>query len=260
MRRVLTGVSMSRALMVALALSITLSGGMALGGKAMALTAQEKKQIDQQIEDYLLRNPEKLEQALDNMQVFLTQRETRAREQALRDNADRLYRNKADYSVGPDDAPITIVEFFDYNCGYCKRSFAPLMEVLEENSDVRVVFKEYPILGEASYNAASAALALNDKLKYLTYHSKLMTSKSRLSQSLIDKTLGGLKLPVEKVKNDARADKYILHISDTRQLADTIGVNGTPAFVINGTLFPGALDKAELTQAVKTARADLKAK
>ncbi|MCH1542775.1 MAG: thioredoxin domain-containing protein [Alphaproteobacteria bacterium] len=231
-----------------------------IGGNALALSDQDKQLIDKHIEEYLMRNPEKLEQALDNMQVFLTQREARLRKQALDDNADALYRNAADFSMGPADAPITIVEFFDYNCGYCKRSFAPLMEVLGENSDVRLVFKEYPILGELSYSAASTALALTDKMKYLTYHSKLMSSSSRLSQSVIDKTVSELKLPPQKIKTDARANKYTLHISATRQLAEAIGVNGTPAFVINGALFPGALEKADLTQAIVTARAELKAK
>ena len=80
-----------------------------------------------------MRNPEKLEQALNNMQRYLTERAQREQEEALASNADNLYRNDGDYSMGPNNASITIVEFFDYNCGYCKRSFAPLMEVLEDN-------------------------------------------------------------------------------------------------------------------------------
>ena len=227
---------------------------------AHALDANDKKQIDKQIEDFFMRNPEKLEQALNNMQRYLTERAQREQEEALASNADNLYRNDGDYSMGPNNASITIVEFFDYNCGYCKRSFTPLMEVLEENKDVRLVFKEYPILGEPSYLASSAALAINDKLKYLTYHSKLMTHQGRISESVIEKTLSDMKLSPQKLQSDARSDKYVLQLAATRQLAEAIGVNGTPAFVINGKLFPGALDKAELTQAIKTARADLKAR
>ena len=227
---------------------------------AHALDANDKKKIDKQIEDFFMRNPEKLEQALNNMQRYLTERAQREQEEALASNADNLYRNDGDYSMGPNNAPITIVEFFDYNCGYCKRSFAPLMEALEENKDVRLVFKEYPILGEASYLASSAALAINDKLKYLTYHSKLMTHQGRISESVIEKTLSDMKLSPQKLQSDARSDEYVLQLAATRQLAEAIGVNGTPAFVINGKLFPGALDKAELTQAIKTARADLKAR
>ena len=225
-----------------------------------ALSAEDRKQIDKQIEDYFMRNPEKLEQALENMQAFMEDRTNRQQAEALLQNADKLYRDEADYTMGPQNAPITIVEFFDYNCGYCKRSFAPLMEVLEENKDVRLVFKEYPILGEPSYLASSTALAINDKMKYLTYHSKLMTHAGRASQAVVEKILGELNLPPQKLQTDARSDKYVLQLAATRQLADAIGVSGTPAFVINGQLFPGALDKAELTQAIKVARAELKAK
>jgi len=227
---------------------------------ASALSENDKKLIDKQIEDFFIRNPEKLEQALDNMQAFLAERAERQQAEALAQNADKLYRDKTDYSMGPQNAPITIVEFFDYNCGYCKRSFAPLMEVLEENKDVRLVFKEYPILGEPSYLASSTALAINDKMKYLTYHSKLMTHAGRASQAVVEKILAELNLPPQKLQTDARSDKYVLQLATTRQLADAIGVSGTPAFVINGQLFPGALDKAELTQAIKVARAELKAK
>lgn len=225
-----------------------------------ALSAEDRRQIDKQIEDYFMRNPEKLEQALENMQAFMEDRANRQQAEALLQNADKLYRDEADYTMGPQNAPITIVEFFDYNCGYCKRSFAPLMEALEENKDVRLVFKEYPILGELSYLASSTALAINDKMKYLTYHSKLMTHSGRVSQAVVEKILGELKLPPQKLQADARSDKYVLQLAETRQLADAIGVNGTPAFVINGQLFPGALNKAELMQAIKFARAELKAK
>ncbi len=227
---------------------------------AIAFNADDKKQIDKQIEDFFMRNPEKLEQALNNMQRYLTERAQREQEEALVRNANNLFHNDNDYSMGPSNASVTIVEFFDYNCGYCKRSFAPLMKVLGENKDVRLVFKEYPILGEASYLASSAALAINDKLKYLTFHSKLMTHQGRISESVIEKTLSDMKLSPQKLRSEARRDKYAMQLSATRQLADAIGVNGTPAFVINGKLFAGALDKEEFTQAINEARADLKAR
>jgi protein-disulfide isomerase len=134
------------------------------------------------------------------------------------------------------------------------------MEVLKENKDVRLVFKEYPILGEPSYLASSTALAINDKMKYLTYHSKLMTHSGRATRAVVEKILSEMKLPPQKLQSEARSDKYVLQLAETRQLADALGISGTPAFIINGQLFPGALDKADLTQAVKTARANLKAK
>jgi len=233
---------------------------MAGPASAQSLSKDQQEAIDKQIESYFIRNPEKLEKALDNLQVYMEARQVRQREQALRSNADNLYRNKSDFSMGPDNAPITIVEFFDYNCGYCKRSFAPLMEVLRENKDVRLVFKEYPILGDNSRDASRLALAIDNKLQYLTFHSKLMTHKGRIDQPIIDKTLADMKLSPEAVREKSNQPKFIAHLSATRDLARTIGVNGTPAFVINGQLFPGALDKGELNSAIKRARADLKAR
>ena len=231
-----------------------------LPASAQQLTKQQQEAIDKQIESYFIRNPEKLEMALDNLQVYMEARQVREQQRALTANADKLYFNKADYAMGPNNAPITIVEFFDYNCGYCKRSFAPLMEVLRENKDVRLVFKEYPILGDGSRDASRLALAIEDKLQYLTYHSKLMTHKGRIDRPIIDKTLADMKLSAETIRRNANKTKFQNHLNETRDLARTLGINGTPAFIINGKLFPGAFDKDELNSAVKQARADLKAR
>ena len=231
-----------------------------LPAHAADLSQAEQQAIDKQISDYFIRNPEMLEKALDNLQVYMEARQLRERERALTDNADKLYRNERDYTMGPANAPITIVEFFDYNCGYCKRSFAPLMEVLRENKDVRVVFKEYPILGDGSREASRMALAIDDKLKYLTYHSKLMNHKGRINTPIIEKTLADMRLKPSDVAEKANRPEYDAYLNETRQLARNIGITGTPAFIINGKLFPGALDKNEMTSAVKRARAMLELK
>ena len=227
---------------------------------ASALSENDKKLIDKQIEDYLCAILKNWSKRLIICRLFWPNAPSVSKLKRWPKMQINSIAMKLITRWGRQNAPITIVEFFDYNCGYCKRSFAPLMEVLEENKDVRLVFKEYPILGEPSYLASSTALAINDKMKYLTYHSKLMTHSGRVSQAVVEKILGELKLPPQKLQTDARSDKYVLQLAATRQLADAIGVNGTPAFVINGQLFPGALNKAELTQAIKFARAELKAK
>ena len=233
---------------------------MAFPAAAADLSQSEQEAIDRQISDYFIRNPEKLEKALDNLQVFMEARQIREREETLRSNATKLYRNKADYTMGPEDAPITIVEFFDYNCGYCKRSFAPLMDVLRDTKDVRLVFKEYPILGDDSRAASQMALAIEDRLKYLTYHSKLMTHKGRIARPVIDKILTEMNLVPNDVSIKSNGPRFQSHLNETRKLARAIGITGTPAFIINGTVFPGALDKDDLKAAIKKARADLKAK
>lgn len=225
-----------------------------------ALSAAEKSQIEKMIADYFMENPEALGAALDNMQNHYQQKEEQRKKQALRDNAEQLYRSKGDFSIGPDDAAITIVEFFDYNCGYCKRVFQPLMQVLQENDDVRLVFKEMPILNSNSTDAARTALAIGDKMKFLTFHTKLMTHGGNINAALIDRTLEELKLSPADIRKAAMAAEISKTINRTQRLASQLGITGTPAFVINDELRPGALSKDELDSLILRAREKLKNK
>ena len=225
-----------------------------------ALSAAEKSQIEKMIADYFIENPEALGAALDNMQNHYQQKEEQRKKQVLRDNAEQLYRSKGDFSIGPDDAPITIVEFFDYNCGYCKRVFQPLMQVLQENEDVRLVFKEMPILNSNSTDAARTALAIDDKMKFLTFHTKLMTHGGNINAALIDRTLKELKLSPADIRKAAMAAEISKTINRTQRLASRLGITGTPAFVINDELRPGALSKDELDSLILRAREKLKNK
>ena len=225
-----------------------------------ALSAAEKSQIEKIIANYFIENPEALGAALDNMQNHYQQKEEQRKKQVLRDNAEQLYRSKGDFSIGPDDAPITIVEFFDYNCGYCKRVFQPLMQVLQENEDVRLVFKEMPILNSNSTDAARTALAIDDKMKFLTFHTKLMTHGGNINAALIDRTLKELKLSPADIRKAAMAAEISKTINRTQRLASRLGITGTPAFVINDELRPGALSKDELDSLILRAREKLKNK
>ena len=128
----------------------------ALNNEVLADEAFEKK-----IENYLMQNPDVLARALENLQDYYAIEEAKRQRQSVLDNADELYNSTSDFALGPKNASVTIVEFFDYNCGYCKRVFPSLMKIVEENDDVRVVFKEFPILSENSRTAASYALALS---------------------------------------------------------------------------------------------------
>ena len=217
-----------------------------------------KAEIRQMIADYLMENPEALAEALDNMQNHFRRQQELSQKKLLRENADAIFYNPGDFSLGPKDAPITIVEFFDYNCGYCKRSFQPLMDVAGANKDVRVVFKEFPILNKTSEQAARAALAFDDQLQYLAFHTKLMTARSSLSNVVIDKALGEAGVDVAAHKKRGNETEINRLLQETAQLARALNISGTPAFIVNNTLYPGALDKDALQNAVETARAELK--
>ncbi|MGB0341869.1 MAG: DsbA family protein [Parvibaculales bacterium] len=217
-----------------------------------------KDEIRQLIADYLMENPEALAEALDNMQNHFRRQQELSQKKLLQENADEIFFNTADFSLGPKNAPITIVEFFDYNCGYCKRSFQPLMDVASANKDVRVVFKEFPILNKNSERAARAALAFDDQLQYIAFHTKLMTARASLSPAVIDKALSDAGVDIDAHKKREGAANIDKHLQDTARLARSLNISGTPAFIVNNSLYPGALDKDGLQAAVETARAALK--
>ena len=217
--------------------------------EVLANEAFEKK-----VENFLMQNPDVLARALENLQDYYAIEDAKRQRQSVLDNAEELYSSSSDFTLGPKNASVTIVEFFDYNCGYCKQVFPSLMKIVEENDDVRVVFKEFPILSENSRTAASYALALDGQLKFLTYHSKLMSSRGSVNPALLERTLKEIGVDVEAVKSRAADTSIAKTIDRTQALAGALGINGTPAFVINDEIHPGALSADQLRELVAEAR------
>ncbi len=221
---------------------------------ANEFTKEQKQNVRDMIKSYLMENPDVLAEALENMQFHLQAEALHKQKNTISQNAKDLYHNAHDHSIGAENAPITIVEFFDYNCGYCKRNFDTVMQIQMENPDVRIVFKEFPILSELSQTASQYALAIKDKTHYIAFHSALMQHSGRLSEARI-RTLvsesGADIQAVDKARNDATIKT---HIENTHTLARKIGIMGTPAFIIGDTLYPGALEKEELERAIELAR------
>ena len=221
------------------------------------LNTKQKQEVEKLIADYFIANPEALGGALENMQAHYQKLEEERKIAAIRNNARDLYNADGDFSMGPKDAPITIVEFFDYNCGYCKRAFEPLMQVMKENDDVRLVFKELPILSDNSKRAAQAALAIEDQLKFLTFHTKLMTHRGNINDAVVDRALEEVKLSPSKIRKAGSGAAVQKVLNRNQRVAGQLGISGTPAFVINDQIFPGALDKDRLDQAIADARTRL---
>lgn len=216
--------------------------------------ASANDSFDKKIEEYLMQNPEVLARALENLQDYYAIEEAKRQRQSILDNADELYNSSSDFTLGPKNAAVTIVEFFDYNCGYCKRVFPSLMKIVEENDDVRLVFKELPILNENSQIAASYALALDEQLKFLTYHSKLMSSRGSINPTFLERTLKEIGVDVEAVKSRAADPAISETIDRTQALAGALGINGTPAFIINDQIHPGALSEDRLRELIAEAQ------
>lgn len=243
------------------AMATTLSvAALSFAGCAQATPGEiERKKIEEVIKSYLLENPEIIRQAL----IELEEKQVREAEQNTRDAivkyTDQILRDPRDVSIGPKDAKVQIVEFFDYNCGFCKRSTDWVEDTLAEYpDDVRFVFKELPVLTGpegTSYTAARAALAADRQGKYREMHFAMMEERA-LSGERILAVAAEQGLDVDQLKKDMNDPKILRQIEDTKSLSRNIpALTGTPFFVINNEYVSGAsmvqLD-AKLEDALKS--------
>lgn len=203
----------------------------------------DKAAIEEIVHAYLLENPEVIEEALDELVRRQEVAEAEALSESLRASSDALYNDENDFSVGPADAPITIVEFFDYRCGYCKRSAEWATKLPEQfDNQVRVVFKELPILSTESEQAALAAVAANKQGKYLELHLALMEldNSTGFSPETIDATAESVGVDVELMRADMKSIAVQTSVANSKSLARTLGITGTPNFIIGDKQVPGA--------------------
>lgn len=192
--------------------------------------AHDREDIELIIRAYLLEHPEVIAEAMD----ILKERENEK-------ITAELASDKRDPSYGPDDAPVTIVEFFDYNCGYCKRSVDWVIKQVDEgDGNVRVVFKELPILSEESRTAALASLAAQKQGKYMEFHQLLMHQPAHtLTDERIDELAESIGINLTRMHKDMEKADTLDHIQDIREQAIKFGATATPSFVVNGELIQG---------------------
>ncbi len=217
----------------------------------------EQRTLEKTIHQYLLDHPGVVLEVLDILSA--RQRATAAdRARAnLEARRDELENDPASPVAGNPDGDVTLVEFFDYHCAYCKRVLGAMTAVLEEDPGLRVVYKEFPILGPESVLAARAAVASRnqDPAKYVEFHDALMSSRGRLTQPRILEIAGDVGFDTERLVADMAAPEFAAAIERNLALARALGINGTPTFVIGDRLIPGAVDLDTLKQFIAEARA-----
>ena len=221
----------------------------ALGQSANAAEIDEET-IEGVVERYLLENPQTLERALDKMQKWQAeQKDVRARA-AIERNQDGLLNNKMSPTTGNPDATVTIVEFFDYQCGYCKRVWPMMKNLAKDRNDLRIVWKEFPILGPNSVTAAHAAMAVDKQGLYKEMHQALMENEEELSYERVETLAAQIGADTERMRHDMKNDGIGNYIKETRILAQEIGISGTPAFVIGKKFIGGAIGKKQMEEII----------
>ena len=152
------------------------------------------------------------------------------------------------------EGDVTVVEFFDYRCGYCKRVAGTVTQLQQDDPNVRVVYKDYPILGEASELASRAALASKVQGKHLAFHEALLASQEELTQDTILIIASEVGLDTEQLNKDMQAPAIQKIIERNRALARELGINGTPGFIVGTELAPGALNLQDLKNLIRLVR------
>lgn len=230
---------------------------LAVGGisAARAEAPLTRADVEKIVAEYIAAHPQDIMAAVQKHQE---DQERVAGLAAVQQNGDDLYKDAATPVVGDAKADVTVVEFFDYNCGYCKKVTPTVVNVAEGNKNVRLLFKEYPILGPSSEMAAKWALAAQRQGKYFEFHKRLMTNAKPITETFLNDIAKDLGMDVVKAKSDAYGTEIMMEIERNRALAGRMGIRGTPAFVIGGEVVPGAIDEDTMHQMIEQARAAAK--
>jgi protein-disulfide isomerase len=221
---------------------------------AVAPDTSDKAALGTSIRAYLLANPEVLVEAMQELERKQdSQRDSVARK-AIRENQDALLRDPESPVAGNPDGDVTIVEFSDYQCPYCKRAHGTVKSVMASDPMVRLVYKDLPILGEASRIAAVAALAARKQDKHAALHNALMEHNGKLDAERIFEIASSVGIDVAQLQKDMEDPKIKSLIERNMALASELGVRGTPAFVIGNQFAPGAVDADTLRRMIADAR------
>lgn len=219
-----------------------------------ALTPGQKQAIEALVRDYILENPEIILESLKIMEERQQAEQQEAVRTALVAQRTALERDPGDPVVGNPDGDVTIVEFFDYQCSYCKSVMGPLMNLVARDGNIRLVLKEFPILGPLSQVAARASLAAERQGKYEAFHVALMRLRGRLTDGAIYQVAREVGLDIERLKADMVDPAIQAQIQKSYQLAQALQIQGTPAFTIGQRLIPGAISQEQMADLVAEAR------
>ena len=211
------------------------------------LNSLDRAELYKVIEDFIRNNPKVLR---DTLIALAAHEEAERKQNGLAKVRDDL----GDPVMGNPNGKITLYEFSDYNCGYCKRVFEPIQQLLRDNPDVRLVIKEFPILSQSSLVAAKAAIASGMQGKFSAYHVAMMTYRGQITGDVVMRLAAQAGIDEKQLKIDMESPKTAAIIQRTRDAAAALEINGTPALVVGSTIIPGAIGLDELAKLIAEER------
>ncbi|HTV45904.1 MAG TPA: DsbA family protein [Stellaceae bacterium] len=237
-----------------LAFACLLVAAVPIGTARAADNTVQRQDMDTIIHDYLMHHPDVLIAALRVAEDKLNQDNDAKATQAVVQNRHAIFDDPATPVGGNPHGTATIVEFFDYRCPYCKQVQPSLEALLKQDPDLRLVYKEFPILGPTSVVAAHAALAAQQQGKYAAFHAAMMAAHGNITDDTVYQVAASVGLDVNRLKHDMAAPEIGQQLKANMTLADALQIHGTPAFIVGDHLVPGAIDLTELKTMVADAR------
>ncbi|HEY7243328.1 MAG TPA: DsbA family protein [Xanthobacteraceae bacterium] len=227
--------------------------------QAQSFTADQRGEIERIVKEYLLAHPELLQDVMSELEKKQALADAEKHKAAVADNSAALFSSPRQVTLGNPQGDVTLVEFFDYNCGYCKRAMSDMLDLLKSDSKLKFVLKEFPVLGDGSVQAAhvAAAARMQDKTggkKYLEFHLKLLGGRGQADQARALAVAKEVGFDVPRIEKDMASPEVKTQIEESFKLADALGLNGTPSYVVNGEVVVGAVGLEALREKINTAR------
>jgi protein-disulfide isomerase len=236
---------------------------LALCGAPPAATAQsfsdtQRGDIEVIVRNYLLAHPEVLEEAMTELSKRQSAAEAEKHQAGVTKNAEAIFNSPRDVTVGNKAGDVTMVEFFDYNCPYCKRAMTDMMELMKSDPKLKVVLKEFPVLGPSSVEAAQVGIAVHMQdasgKKYLDFHQKLLNGRGQVDKARAMAAAKEVGVDMARLEKDLASPEVRATLEQNFKLAEAMGMNGTPSYVIGKQVVIGAVGVANLKEKIGIAR------
>ena len=226
--------------------------------RADEFSSPQRGEIERIVREYLVAHPEVLQEAMAELEKRQSAAESEKHKAAVKQYSQALFSSPRQVVLGNPTGNVTFVEFFDYNCGYCKRAMDDMLTLLKNDPKLKVVLKEFPVLGPGSVEAAqvAAAVHLQDKSgkKYLEFHQKLLGGRGQADKARALAVAKDVGLDMARLEKDIAGPEVKAAIDESMKLAETLGLNGTPSYVVGSDIVMGAVGLAALQDKIEKQR------
>jgi protein-disulfide isomerase len=227
--------------------------------RAQSFTGDQRGEIERIVREYLLSHPELLQEVMSELEKRQAVAEAEKHRTAVKQYSEVIFSSPRQVTLGNTQGDVTVVEFFDYNCGYCKRAMSDMLDLMKNDAKLKFVLKEFPVLGEGSMQAAqvAAAVRMQDKSggkKYLEFHQKLLTGRGQADKARALAVAKEIGLDVARIEKDMAGDEVKAQLEESFKLAEALGLNGTPSYVVGNDVVVGAVGLNTLKEKVNAAR------